>query len=230
MSHTYTSHNHNQLNQRNAWEYDLLAKIIIVGDSSVGKSCLLMKYADNEFTTAHQATIGVDFRIATQDVTVHRNGREFESRVKLSIWDTAGQERFRSITAGYYRGAHGLLIVFDKTNEQSFLNIQSWISEIQMHASPNVQIILVGNKCDMKSKIVVDRARAEQLAQELGIAHYVETSAKEGSGVQEAFIRVAQSVAESQNYIAPVTEETNGRFVPDQPMNGAGRSFWSRFC
>jgi len=222
-----TYHNNNHHDSRNPWEYDLLAKIILVGDSSVGKSCLLMKYADNEFTTAHQATIGVDFRIATQDITVHRNGRQYDMRAKMQLWDTAGQERFRAITAGYYRGAHGLLVVYDKTNEESFNNVHTWMQEIQMHASPNVQLILVANKSDLKSKTQVDTARGKQLADELGIP-FIETSAKEGHGVHEAFTRIAQSVAESLNYISHQPNETPMDHPINPPVNRNSR--WNFFC
>jgi Ras-related protein Rab-8A len=112
----------------------------------VGKSCLLLRFCDNSFTPSFITTIGIDFKIRTMELE--------GQRVKLQIWDTAGQERFRTITTAYYRGAMGIILVYDVTDERSFLNIANWIRNVEQYASPNVNKILVGNKCDMEDKRV----------------------------------------------------------------------------
>jgi len=121
-----------------------LLKILIIGNSGVGKSCLLVRYADDIYQDNYIATIGVDFKMKTLDVD--------EKNVKLQIWDTAGQDRFRNITASYYRGAHGIMIVYDITDNESFNSINSWLIEVEKNASKNVYKILVGNKCDLEEK------------------------------------------------------------------------------
>jgi Ras-related protein Rab-8A len=129
--------------------YDELIKLLLIGDSGVGKSCLLLRFSDDTFTTSFITTIGIDFKIRII---------ELDNRlIKLQIWDTAGQERFRTITTAYYRGAMGILLVYDVTDESSFNNIRNWIRNIELHASDNVNKILVGNKADMdESKRVCD--------------------------------------------------------------------------
>ncbi|XP_022869515.1 ras-related protein RAB1BV-like isoform X4 [Olea europaea var. sylvestris] len=122
-------------------DYDYLIKLLLIGDSGVGKSCLLLRFSDGSFTTSFITTIGIDFKIRT----IELDGK----RIKLQIWDTAGQERFRTITTAYYRGAMGILLVYDVTDESSFNNIRNWIRNIEQHASDNVNKILVGNKADM---------------------------------------------------------------------------------
>lgn len=114
--------------------------------TGVGKSCLLLRFCDNSFTPSFITTIGIDFKIRTMEVD--------GERVKLQIWDTAGQERFRTITTAYYRGAMGILLVYDVTDERSFNNIRNWLRNVEQHASPNVNKILVGNKCDSEDKRV----------------------------------------------------------------------------
>jgi len=129
-----------------AGNYDYLVKLLLIGDSGVGKSCLLLRFSDDSFTTSFITTIGIDFKIRT----IEQEGK----RLKLQIWDTAGQERFRTITTAYYRGAMGILLVYDVTDEQSFNNIRNWMRQIQQHAADNVNKVLIGNKCDMLDKKV----------------------------------------------------------------------------
>jgi len=131
--------------------YDFLIKLLLIGDSGVGKSCLLLRFSDDSFTPSFITTIGIDFKIKT----IELDGK----RIKLQIWDTAGQERFRTITTAYYRGAMGILLIYDTTDEQSFQNIRNWIRNIEQHAADNVDKILVGNKCDMVSDKVVETSR-----------------------------------------------------------------------
>ncbi|ETV98683.1 hypothetical protein H310_08786 [Aphanomyces invadans] len=167
-------------------KYDLLVKLLLIGDSGVGKSCLLMRYSDDSFTTSFITTIGIDFKVKTIDV----DGK----RVKLQIWDTAGQERFRTITTAYYRGAMGILLVYDVTDDHSFQNVRNWMRQIQQHASPNVNKILVANKCDVDpSDRAVSKEQGEALAAEYGV-QFFETSAKSNLQVDEAFRSIAVDV------------------------------------
>ncbi|KAL9266124.1 Ras-related protein [Drosera capensis] len=167
-------------------DYDYLIKLLLIGDSGVGKSCLLLRFSDGSFTTSFITTIGIDFKIRT----IELDGK----RIKLQIWDTAGQERFRTITTAYYRGAMGILLVYDVTDESSFNNIRNWIRNIEQHASDNVNKILVGNKADMdESKRAVPTAKGQALADEYGIKFF-ETSAKTNLNVEEVFFSIARDI------------------------------------
>mmetsp|Transcript_20454 Transcript_20454/g.47836 ORF Transcript_20454/g.47836 Transcript_20454/m.47836 type:complete len:210 (-) Transcript_20454:230-859(-) len=165
--------------------YDYLIKLLLIGDSGVGKSCLLLRFSDDAFNTSFITTIGIDFKIRT----VELDGK----RCKLQIWDTAGQERFRTITTAYYRGAMGILLVYDITDEQSFSNIRNWMRQIEQHASDSVNKVLIGNKCDMVEKKKVDTARGQALADEFGVKFF-ETSAKNNIMVEQAFLTIARDV------------------------------------
>jgi len=166
-------------------EYDYLYKLLIIGDSGVGKSCLLLRFSDNIFTDSFISTIGVDFKIRTIEVG--------NSRVRLQIWDTAGQERFRTITSSYYRGAHGIIVVYDITEQKSFNNITKWLKEIDTFAGQNVQKLLVGNKCDLESERIVSVDQGKNLSNMLTIP-FVETSAKDSVNVEQAFIKMAEDI------------------------------------
>merc|ERR1712100_792056 len=137
-------------------EYDYLFKLLLIGDSGVGKSCLLLRFADDTYTDSYISTIGVDFKIRT----IELDGKT----IKLQIWDTAGQERFRTITSSYYRGAHGIIVVFDVTDQESFENVKHWLQEIDKYANEGVMKLLVGNKSDLQSKKVVSYDEAKELA------------------------------------------------------------------
>eukprot|EP01066_Platyproteum_vivax_P008845 Platyproteum_vivax@DN3815_c0_g1_i1.p1 len=166
-------------------DYDYLFKLLLIGDSSVGKSCLLLRFADDTYTDSYISTIGVDFKIRTIDL----DGKT----VKLQIWDTAGQERFRTITSSYYRGAHGIIIVYDVTDKDSFQHVKNWINEIDKYATESVNKLLVGNKCDLASKKVVSYDEGKELADSLGI-RFLETSAKNAHNVEQAFNVMASEV------------------------------------
>jgi len=179
-------------------EYDYLFKLLLIGDSGVGKSCLLLRFADDTYTESYISTIGVDFKIRT----IELDGKT----IKLQIWDTAGQERFRTITSSYYRGAHGIIVVYDVTDQESFNNVRQWLQEIDRYASENVNKLLVGNKCDLTTKKVVDYTTAKEYADQLGIP-FLETSAKNATNVEQAFMTMA---AEIKNRMGPVSSPTDG--------------------
>nr|CAG8517506.1 12856_t:CDS:2 [Entrophospora candida] len=154
-------------------------------NSGVGKSCLLFRFSDDSFTPSFITTIGIDFKIRT----IELDGK----RIKLQIWDTAGQERFRTITTAYYRGAMGILLVYDVTSKQSFNNIRNWDSNIEQHSSEGVNKILIGNKCDWAEKREIKKEQGQELADELGI-DFLETSAKSSINVEEAFFTLARAI------------------------------------
>lgn len=144
-----------------------------------------MRFSDDSFTPSFITTIGIDFKIRT----IELDGK----RIKLQIWDTAGQERFRTITTAYYRGAMGILLVYDVTDERSFNNIRNWIRNIEQHASEGVDRILVGNKCDMHDRKLISTEQGQALASEYGIK-FLETSAKTNINVEEAFFTLARDI------------------------------------
>ena len=166
-------------------EYDHLFKILLIGDSGVGKSSILLRFADDSYTESYISTIGVDFKIRTIDI----NGKQ----VKLQIWDTAGQERFRTITSSYYRGAHGIIVVYDVTDQTSFNNVKQWLQEIDRYACENVNKLLIGNKCDLTTKKVVDYNSAKAFADGIGIP-FLETSAKCSTNVDDAFLTMSSDI------------------------------------
>ncbi|KAK5873477.1 hypothetical protein PBY51_018514 [Eleginops maclovinus] len=165
--------------------YDCLLKLLLIGDSGVGKTCLLFRFSEDAFNTTFISTIGIDFKIRT----IELDGK----KIKLQIWDTAGQERFRTITTAYYRGAMGIMLVYDVTNEKSFDNIRNWIRNIEEHASSDVERMVLGNKCDMNDQRQVSKERGEKLAIDCGIK-FLETSAKSGINVEEAFFTLGGDI------------------------------------
>ena len=185
----------------NSNEYDYLFKMLIIGDSGVGKSSLMNRFSDNVFSETYINTIGVDFKIRTIDI----GGK----MIKLQIWDTAGQERFRTIVSSYYRGAHGIMIVFDITDRESFTNVAMWYEEIKKYAAPNVKTILIGNKADNDTKRQVEYTEAKEYAENMNIT-YFETSAKTALNVEKAFFDLATSL---KNNIIVTTNKTDIKVV-----------------
>jgi len=169
-------------------DYDHLFKLLIIGDSGVGKSSLLVRFADNHFSGNYITTIGVDFKIRTIEI----NGE----RVKLQIWDTAGQERFRTITSTYYRGTHGVIVVYDVSSGESFANVKRWLHEIDANCDV-VNRILVGNKNDDPDRKVVLTEDARRFADQMGIQLF-ETSAKDNINVEEMFRSITTLVLKSK--------------------------------
>ncbi|KAI8545488.1 hypothetical protein RHMOL_Rhmol07G0043700 [Rhododendron molle] len=169
-------------------DYDYLFKLLLIGDSGVGKSCLLLRFADDSYLESYISTIGVDFVSKLERTEV------LSVLLQLHVqWDTAGQERFRTITSSYYRGAHGIIVVYDVTDQESFNNVKQWLNEIDRYASDNVNKLLVGNKCDLTSKKVVSYETGKALADEMGIP-FLETSAKDATNVEQAFMAMAAAI------------------------------------
>ncbi|XP_008049503.1 ras-related protein Rab-26 [Carlito syrichta] len=166
--------------------YDIAFKVMLVGDSGVGKTCLLMRFKDGAFLAGtFISTVGIDFRNKVLDVD--------GMKVKLQMWDTAGQERFRSVTHAYYRDAHALLLLYDVTNKASFDNIQAWLTEIHDYAQHDVVLMLLANKVDSAHEPAVKREDGEKLAKEYGLP-FMETSAKTGLNVDLAFTAIAKEL------------------------------------
>lgn len=153
-------------------------KVVIVGDSGVGKSKLLMRYVHNEFTTDSKATVGVELSTKTYKVNNHI--------IKIHLWDTAGQERYKSITSAYYKGAKGAMVVYDITKLETFNHLEKWMKEIRELSDKKINLIMCGNKSDRKEERAIDTDKAREKAEEFGIP-YMETSALDSSNVEEAF-------------------------------------------
>lgn len=187
---------------------NLLFKVVIIGDSGVGKSNLMTRYTTNEFSQDTPATIGVEFM--TKSVKVE--GRD----VKVQIWDTAGQERFRAISRSIYHGAKGAMLVYDITNQQSFDNIPNWLTELRVHVSATCSIFLIGNKCDLEHLRVVKKDVADRFARDNGLS-FLETSALEKINVDKAFEWLVKSVYDVV-VAGPVDTSRTNQFVkPNQP-------------
>ncbi|CAE6469346.1 unnamed protein product [Rhizoctonia solani] len=165
--------------------YDYLFKVVLIGDSGVGKSNLLSRFTRNEYNVESKSTIGVEF--ATRSINV--DGKT----VKAQIWDTAGQERYRAITSAYYRGAVGALLVYDISKHATYINVTRWLKELRDHADSNIVIMLVGNKSDLKHLRAVPTEEAKALAVEHGL-FFIETSAMDASNVEAAFQNILTEV------------------------------------
>ena len=165
--------------------YDYLFKVVLIGDSGVGKSNLLSRFTRNEFSLESKSTIGVEFATRSLDV----DGKT----VKAQIWDTAGQERYRAITSAYYRGAVGALLVYDMTKHESYDDAAKWLKELRDHADANIVIMLVGNKADLEHLRVVQQIDAQKYAQSEGLS-FIETSALEATNVESAFQNILTEI------------------------------------
>lgn len=185
-------------------DYDYLFKILIIGDSNVGKSCILMRFSDDCFTESHISTIGVDFKIRTIVNT------DTDKKSKLQIWDTAGQERFRTITSSYYRGSNGILVVFDTTIINSFNNIPMWLEEIASYTTKKIPIILIGNKSDIETHRTVSYEEAKDFADSKGMM-YIETSAKNGKNIEKTFFELTEQMTKLNITLPVLKGGTNTR-------------------
>ena len=168
-------------------KYDFLFKIVVIGDSGVGKSCIMMRFTEDVFNESFISTIGIDFKVRTIDV----NG----VTIKLQIWDTAGQERFHTITAHYFRGAMGIMLVYDVSDSSSFTNISKWMRSIQKDGGFDGQIMILGNKCDREDSRVISYGRGEVVAN-AHRATFMETSAKQNINIEESFLAISKLILE----------------------------------
>uniref|UniRef100_A0A8C2QU53 small monomeric GTPase n=1 Tax=Capra hircus TaxID=9925 RepID=A0A8C2QU53_CAPHI len=165
--------------------YDYLFKLLLIGDSGVGKTCVLFRFSEDAFNSTFISTIGIDFKIRT----IELDGK----RIKLQIWDTAGQERFRTITTAYYRGAMHVLLTWKSHGQRSLEGCSPWARQIEEHASADVEKMILGNKCDVNDKRQVSKERGEKLALDYGIK-FMETSAKANINVENAFYTLARDI------------------------------------
>ena len=172
---------------------EVLYKILLLGDSSVGKTCFLMRYTDNTFQEIHMSTIGLDYKLKNVQLD---DGKI----VKIQIWDTAGQDRFRSITKNYYKGAHGIILIYDITNQKTFENVKNWINQIKEEVSNKVTIILVGNKIDDEDHRVVSTEQGEKMAKDFGLMFF-ECSAKSGVNIDSTFNELVKKTVENYSKV-----------------------------
>lgn len=218
-------------------------KLLLIGDSGVGKSCCLLRFSEYSFTPSFITTIGIDFKIRT----IELDGK----RVKLQIWDTAGQERFRTITTAYYRGAMGILLVYDVTDERSFHSkgspsclvaftmlivsffflpdIRTWFSNVEQHASEGVHKILIGNKCDWEEKRAVSTEQGQRLADDLGIP-FLEVSAKNNINIENAFFNLASDIKKGMDVSKSEQAGSQGVNIDHQQGSGLGASSGGKCC
>nr|ONK79288.1 uncharacterized protein A4U43_C01F4850 [Asparagus officinalis] len=183
--------------------YAYLFKYIIIGDTGVGKSCLLLQFTDKRFQPVHDLTIGVEF--GARMITIDNKA------IKLQIWDTAGQESFRSITRSYYRGAAGALLVYDITRRETFNHLAGWLEDARQHANANMTIMLIGNKSDLAHRRAIEEG--EQFAREHGLI-FMEASAKTAQNVEEAFISTAAKIYKKiQDGVFDVSNELVSKLI-----------------
>ena len=170
--------------------YDFLFKMILIGDSSVGKSNILLKYLKDQFDPNSRATVGVEF--GTKNITLNNK------KIKIQIWDTAGQERYRSITSAYYKGAKGAFIVYDITRKATFENIDKWIADLKINGDSNISIVLIGNKSDLEEKREVTKEEGLKKSQDCKTA-FMETSALNGDNVHKAFDELIEQIYQNNS-------------------------------
>ena len=201
--------------------YDLIFKLVLIGDSGVGKTNILTRYTKNEFSLATQATVGVEFG----SKIIKKN----DKLIKLQIWDTAGQERYKSITSAYYKGSKGAFVVYDISRKPTFENVDKWIGELKTNASEEVLIMLVGNKSDLEDKREVQIDEVKKKAEQYKIA-FCETSALEGKNIEQAFDSLIDEIAKKVEKeklsevkvikeSIPITLETNEKKEKDNGKN-----------
>jgi len=183
--------------KRYSKNYDYLFKIILIGDSGVGKTSILAQFVGEEVVRSHISTIGIDFKMKCLSF----DGKQ----VKVQIWDTAGQERYETITTQYYRRAQGIILAYDITRKESFNNIRKWLRYVEEFAEHDVKLTLIGNKVDLSDQRSVSIAEAEELAKDFNIPWF-ETSAYTGEHVNDAFVTITKQI-----YVDTVQGEENER-------------------
>ena len=174
---------------QNSSETEYVFKVLLLGDSEVGKSCFLMRYSDNVFVENYITTIGLDYKLKTVRLD---NGKT----IKVQLWDTAGQDKYRTIAKNYYKGSHGILLLYDITKLSSFDNIREWIRDIKEEVDENAILFLIGNKIDLTDKRIISKEKGTELAEEYKIPFF-EASAKSGENVDEIFRALYKKISES---------------------------------
>ena len=182
-------------------DYKYLFKILILGDSFVGKTNMLKRFLHNDFDSTNKETVGVEFD--SKNITLGENGKE--EIVKAQIWDTAGQERYRSLTKAYYKGAKGALLVYDITRRVTFENIDNWLIDLRTNGDKDILIILIGNKSDLEDKREVSKDEAETKAEQYNTA-FLETSAKSGDNITKGFMELIEQIYKANRDNTPTEQ------------------------
>ena len=190
-------------------ESNYVFKVLLLGDSTVGKTCFLMRFTENTFQEIHMSTIGLDYRFKKMPVD---DGKE----ATVQIWDTAGQDRFRAITKNYYKGAHGIILIYDVTNQKTFENVRNWVTQIRENASEKAIIYIVGNKIDDKQNKVVTKEDGEKMAKEFDLKFF-EASAKEDINIAPTFEALVKDIYKVNGNSA---EGANGKLIGGNGKNG----------
>ncbi|KFM72083.1 Ras-related protein Rab-19, partial [Stegodyphus mimosarum] len=186
--------------------FDYLFKIVMIGDCGVGKTCVVQRFKSGTYVERHGNTIGVDFAMRT--LTINKK------RVKLQIWDTAGQERFRTITQSYYRSAHGVIMAYDITKRTSFLHLPQWVDELRNYTEADIPLVLIGNKCDLETEREVPFEEALSLKEQIPqLVAVLETSAREDTNVEKAFVTLALELMKRCNGHLHLQQQ-NENFTP----------------
>jgi len=204
-----------------AQQYDYLLKFVMVGDGGVGKSSIIIRFIDDVFSVGNVATIGVEFKVCTLDVTGGKT-------VKLNVWDTAGQERYRAITKTYYRGTQGIVVVYDITNRKSYEGVPYWFNQVNKEADLNSVKLLIGNKSDLTDQRQVPTEEAEKFADEHGVT-FLETSAKDAVNIEAAFRTLSEQCIQNFGMAQLEGEEfgNNSFYLNDaKPVSGG----WCSSC
>ena len=216
--------------------FDYIFKIIIIGDSCVGKSCLTLRACKNEFESCYTSTVGYDF--FKMDIKIN------DKKINLQIWDTCGQEKFRSLISNFYRNSSLAIIVYSIDNQNSYNNIGEWLNEIRELTNPDIKIFLIGNKSDLANYRKISKQKAKSFCDENGLDYFTETSAKNGENVEKTFAYAAyllmrESIKQSNKNIRNISEDrTNSHlsfnFVEDEPSNlildGSSTNHKSKCC
>ena len=174
-------------------DYDIKLKIMLLGDSTVGKTSILRRYCKNEFSNKYATTIGIDFQF--------KNMIKFDNRIRLQIWDTAGQERYKVVAKNYFNSSDGFIIIYDITNRESFNNIDNWISQINDVANKEVKFILFGNKNDLEESRIVSADEGTEMAEKYSMKFY-ETSALTGDNINEGFDFLVDELLKDENRLS----------------------------